>query len=178
MASVSPAQTSGGQPGSSRKRTVEILHQLGELFRQAAPTAVIVFLFYLFLRVSFFRPLERVLAERRARTEGDRRAAESSRAAAREKMRAYQEALKKARAEIYAEQETARRAILEGRMAMIRAARGRSSDDVRMAKEKIFAELARARAEVEALSPALAGDIARAILERRPPTSPSASEAR
>jgi len=158
---------------------VEILSQLGELFRQAVPTAVILFLFYLFLRASFFRPIERVLAERRARTEGDRRAAESSRAAAQEKRRAYQEALKKARAEIYAEQETARRAILGERAAQIRSARSRASDAVRVAKEGIFAELARARAEVEALSPALAGDIARAILERRrPPTSSSASEAR
>lgn len=157
---------------------MEILRQLGELFRQAVPTAVIVFLFYLFLRVSFFRPLEHVLAERSARTEGARRAAESSRAAVREKTRAYQEALKKARAEIYAEQEAARRTILEERTVQIRQARSRTSDDVRAAKEKIFAELARARAEVEALSPELAGEIARAILERRPPTAPPASEAR
>ncbi len=157
---------------------MEILQQLGELFRQAVPTVLILFLFYLFLRASFFRPLERVLAERRARTEGARRAAESSRAAAQEKTRAYQEALKKARAEIYAEQEAARRAILQERAAQIRAARSRASDEVRAAKEKIFADLAKARAEVETLSPALAGEIARAILERRPPAPQSMSEAR
>ena len=157
---------------------MEILQQLGELFRQAAPTVLILFLFYLFLRASFFGPLERVLAERRARTEGARRAAESSRAAAQEKTRAYQEALKKARAEIYAEQETARRAILEERMALLRAARSRATDEVRAAKEKIFADLAKARAELETLGPALAREIARAILERRPPASQTASEAR
>jgi F-type H+-transporting ATPase subunit b len=162
----------------SRKRTMEILRQLGELFGQAVPTVLMVFLFYLFLRAHFFRPLERVLDERRARSEGAWREAESNRAAAQEKVRARQEALKKARVEIYAEQETARRAVLEERTAEIRAARGRTSDEVRTAKEAIFADLAKARAEIEAQSPALAGEIARVILERRPPAPPSASEAR
>jgi F-type H+-transporting ATPase subunit b len=157
---------------------MEILQQLGELFRQAVPTVLIVFLFYVFLRASFFRPMERVLAERKARTEGARRAAESSRAAAQEKLRAYHAALKDARTEIYAEQETARRAVLEERAALLRAARSRSGEEVRAAKERIFGDLAGARAEIEALSPQLAGEIAQAILERRPPASPSASEAR
>jgi F0F1-type ATP synthase membrane subunit b/b' len=157
---------------------MEILRQLGELFGQAVPTVLMVFLFYLFLRANFFRPMERVLAERRARREGAWREAESNRAAAQEKVRARQEALKKARAEIYAEQEAARRAVLEERTAEIRAARSRTSDEVRTAKERIFADLARARAEIEAQSPALAGEIARAFLERRPPAPPSASEAR
>src|SRR5712692_2328322 len=88
---------------------MELLHQLGELFLQAVPTVIILFLFYLFLRANFFRPLERVLAERSARTEGARRAAETSQAAAQEKLRAYHDASKKARTAIYTEQETARR---------------------------------------------------------------------
>jgi len=126
---------------------MEILHQLGELFLAALPTVVIVFLFYLFLRASFFKPMERVLAERRARTEGARRAADSAQAAAHEKVRAYQEALKKARAGVYA-------------------------------KEKISGELAAARADLEAASPLLAAEIARAILERRPPPPRPMSETR
>jgi F-type H+-transporting ATPase subunit b len=158
---------------------MEIFHQLGELFLQAVPTVVIVFLFYLFLRANFFRPIERVLSERRARTEGARRAAESSQAAAQEKIRAYQEASKKARAAVYAEQETARRALLEERLAQIRDARSRSNDEIRAAKDRIAGDLAAARTELEAASPALANDIARAILERRPPgprpTPPAAS---
>jgi F0F1-type ATP synthase membrane subunit b/b' len=119
-----------------------------------------------------------VLDERRARSEGAWREAESNRAAALEKVRARQEALKKARAEIYTEQETERRAVLEERTAEIRAARGRTSDEVRTAKERIFTDLAKAQAEIEAQSPALAGEIARVILERPSPAYPSASEAR
>ncbi len=178
MASVWPAQTSGGQSGSSRKRTMEIIRQLGELFRQAVPTVLIVFLFYIFLRGSFFQPLERVLAERRSRTEGARRAAESSQAVTQEKLRAYQEALKKARDQIYAEQEAARRVVLEERAAVIRATRSRASDEIRQAKEKIAADLATARAELEKAGPVLAAQIARVILERRPLVPRIASEAR
>ena len=44
--------------------------QLAQLFLAAAPTAIIVFLYYLFLRWSFFGPIERILAERRARIDG------------------------------------------------------------------------------------------------------------
>jgi len=46
---------------------VEIVNQLGELFLAAVPTVIIVFLFYLFMRWSFFQPMERVLSERRKR---------------------------------------------------------------------------------------------------------------
>ncbi len=157
---------------------MEILHQLGEFFLQAVPTVLIVFLFYLFLRSSFFGPLEHVLAERRARTAGARRAAESSQAAAQEKLHAYQEALKKARTEVYAEQEAARRRILEERAALIRETRSRSNDEIRAAKERLAADLAAARAELEKQSPELAAEIVRAILERRPPSPATASEAR
>lgn len=148
---------------------MEILRQLGELFLEAVPTVVIVFLFYLFLRSSFFGPLERVLAERQARTEGARRAAEASQAAAQEKIRAYQDALKRARADIYAEQEAARRTVLDERAALIRSARSRSNEEVRDAKARISADLAAARAELEKEVQALAQEIARAIFRRRPP---------
>lgn len=161
---------------------MEIFHQLGELFLQAVPTVLIVFLFYLFMRGSFFGPMARVLSERRARTEGARRAAESSHSAAQERLRAYHDATRKARAGMYAEQETARRALLEERLALVRDARSRSSDEIRAAKERISAELAAARVELETISQSLAGEITRAILERRPPgprpMPPAASEAR
>jgi len=169
---------SGGSRNLPAYGCMEILSQLGELFLQALPTVIIVFLFYLFLRSNFFQPLERVLAERWARTEGARRAAEASQAAAQEKLRAYQEALKKARAGIYAEQEAARRAVLEERAALIRNARTRAAEEVRAAKEKISADLVAARAEIQLASETLAEEIARVILERRPVAHQSISEVR
>ncbi len=155
---------------------MEVFHQLGELFLQSVPTVVLVFLFYFLLRWSFFRPLERVLSERRARTEGARREAELSQAAAQERIRAYQEASRKARAALYAEQDAARRALLGDRLAQVRAARDRATQEIRAAKDTIAAELPSARGEMEAASQALAGEIARAILERRPSPSSRLSE--
>src|SRR5260370_481592 len=137
---------------------MEIVHQLGELFLQAVPTVLIVFLFYLFLRANFFNPLERVMAERRERTLGAQRAAESSQAAAQEKIRAYQEALQKARDEIYARQEAARQEMLAERTARIRESRGRASGEVRAAKERISRELAPARPDLARASAQLSGD--------------------
>ncbi len=153
----------------------EILRQLGDLFLQAVPTVLIVFLFYLFLRANFFKPLERVMQERQERTVGAQRAAEAGQAAAQEKVRAYQEALKKARAQVYAEQDVARRKLLEERNAQLREARNRAAEEVHAAKERIQEELAAERQKLDPASSQLAADIARMILERPPRIS---SEAR
>jgi F-type H+-transporting ATPase subunit b len=97
----------------------EIVHQLGELFLQAVPTVLIVLVFYLILRVLFFQPLLRVMKEREARTAGAQKVAAAAEAAAAEKIKQYQEALRKARAQVYAEQEAARKKLLEERAAIL-----------------------------------------------------------
>src|SRR5579883_1579839 len=81
---------------------MEILKQLGDLFLAAVPTAIIVFLFYLFIRWAFFGPLEHVIEERSKRIQGARFEAEELRKNAQEKMRAYQEAKVRIGAEIEA----------------------------------------------------------------------------
>src|SRR6266436_8449691 len=106
----------------------EIVHQLGELFLQAVPTVLIVLAFYLILRALFFRPLLAVMAERDARTVGARKAAEAAEAAAIEKVKQYQEALKKARAQVYAEQESARKKLLDERAARLKDARTKAAE--------------------------------------------------
>jgi F-type H+-transporting ATPase subunit b len=76
----------------------DLVHQIGELFLQAVPVALIVLLFYAIMRSVFFRPLLKVMAERDARTQGAQKAAEAARSAAAEKIKQYEEALKQARA--------------------------------------------------------------------------------
>src|SRR6266851_1421741 len=98
----------------------EIVHQLGELFLQAVPTVLIVLAFYLMLRALFFKPLLAVMAERDARTAGAWKAAAAVEAAAAEKVKQYQEALKKARAQVYTEQEAARKKLLDERAALLK----------------------------------------------------------
>jgi F-type H+-transporting ATPase subunit b len=151
---------------------MEILKQLGDLFLAATPTAVIVFLFYLFLRWSFFGPIERVAQERGRRIEGARREAEELRKRAQEKSRAYQDALRKARAELFREQEAARRTALDERGASIQQARQRANEEIQEAKRRIRADIEAARAELESSSSQLAEEIARAILQPQPQIHP------
>src|SRR5260370_5951191 len=86
-----------------------IVHQLGELFLQAVPTVLIILLFYFTLRALFFKPLLAVMAERDSCTVGAQKASEAAQAAAAQKMKQYQEALKQAREQVYAEQEAPRK---------------------------------------------------------------------
>ena len=143
---------------------MEILNQLGDLFLAAVPTVILVFIFYLFLRWSFFGPMERVLSERHRRAAGARQEAETSRAAVQEKLRAYNEALRKVRGEIFVEQEAARRRVLEERQAAVSTARSATQHELQAAKKALAAEVEAARASLEQSSGILAGEIAESIL--------------
>jgi len=147
---------------------VEIVNQLGELFLAAVPTVIIVFLFYLFMRWSFFKPMERVLSERHKRAEGARVEAEASHVAAQEKQRFYSETVKKARSEVFAAQETQRRRTLEERQATINAARATAQTALQEAKNGIAADVRAARVELERSKDSLANEIAEAILAGLP----------
>ena len=155
-----------------------IVHQLGELFLQAVPTVLIILLFYFILRALFFKPLLAVMAERDSRTVGAEKAAETAQAAAAEKVKQYQGALKRARGQVYAEQEAARKKLLDERAAKIKDARTLAAGEVSGAKARVAAELAAARRDVEATVAQLSAEIARRILETPPRPGAPAREAR
>ena len=144
---------------------MDILHQLGDLFLQAVPTVIIVFLFYLFMRWAFFTPIQKAMAERDAKIEGARQEAAAIEEAARKDFENYHLALRKARAEIYAQQEAARQAILDERAKNLKAMRSLAQKEVAEAKKRIAVELAAARAEMERQTPELAGKIVETILK-------------
>ena len=148
---------------------MEILRQLAELFLQAVPTVVIVFLFYLFLRWAFFTPIQKAMAERDAKIEGARREAAELEAEAARELQDYNERLRKVRAEIYVEQEAARQAALDERARLLKAMRSRALEEVAEAK-KIAAELTVSSREVALQTDSLAAEIVRTILESPSPT--------
>jgi F-type H+-transporting ATPase subunit b len=153
---------------------VEILNQLGDLFLAAVPTVIIVFLFYFFLRWSFFKPILRVLEERHRRAEGARQEAEASRAAVQEKLRTYNDSLKKARTEMFVEQEGVRRRVLDQRQAKVSSARVAAQKALQEAKQVIAEEVKVARAELQQSTGDMASELADAILAGGPsaPGSP------
>jgi F0F1-type ATP synthase membrane subunit b/b' len=147
---------------------MDILHQLGELFLQAVPTVILVFLFYLFLRWSFFAPLGKALAERAARIEGACAEAAQLESKAEQELGVYNQRLTEARRQVFIEQEQARDAVLEERVRLLKAMRARTQEDVAAAKKRIAAEFEGAKRELEGQVPELAAQIARAIIERPP----------
>jgi len=156
---------------------VEIVNQLGDLFLAAVPTVIIVFLFYLFMRWSFFEPMARMFSERHKRAEGARSEAESTLVAAHEKERFYSDTVKKARGEIFVEQEAQRRRTLDQRQATITAARTTAQTALQEAKKEIAAEVKAARVQMERSSGDLANEIAEAVLAGRP-SGPGSSPGR
>ena len=156
----------------------DIGHQLGELFLQAVPTVLIILLFYFILRAIFFKPLLAVMAERDSRTIGAQKAAETAQAAAAEKVKQYQEALRQARAQVYAEQDAARKKLLDERAAQLKEARTKASGEVNAGKERVAGELAAARREIEATVAQLSAEIARRVLQAPPRPGAPVREAR
>jgi F-type H+-transporting ATPase subunit b len=148
-----------------------IVHQLGELFLGAVPTVLLILIFYFILRSLFFKPLLAVMAERDARSIGAQKAAEAAQLASAEKLKQYQDALKQARAQLYAEQEAARKKLLDERAAVLKDARAKSSAEVSAAKERVAAEFAAARRDLDTGISQLAAEIASRVLQ--PSASPS-----
>jgi F-type H+-transporting ATPase subunit b len=149
-----------------------------ELFFQVVPIVLILLVFHAALRVLFFKPLLRVIAEREARTIGTQKAAEAAQKAASEKVKQYQDALKQARTEIYVEQEAARKKVLDQRAAQLKEARAKTSDMVKAQRERIVAEVVAARREIESSITQFAALVARRVLQSTRPPSPPARESR
>jgi F-type H+-transporting ATPase subunit b len=148
-----------------------IVHQLGELFLGAVPTVLLILIFYFLMKSLFFKPLLAVMAERDARQVGAQKAAEAVQTAAAEKLKQYQDSLKKERAKLYAEQEAARKKLLDERVAWLKDARAKSADEVAKAKQHVAGELQAARRDIETSIPQLAAEIASGILQS--PARPS-----
>src|SRR5579862_2189770 len=152
--------------------------QLTELLLQAVPTVLIILLFYFILRAIFFKPLLKVMAEREARTVGAQKAAEAAQALAAGKVRQYEEALRQARAKVYAEQEADRRKLMDERAATLKDARGKADAEVTAAKERVAGEFAGAKKELESVTSQLAAEIARRVLQASPAPGSPTREAR
>ena len=145
--------------------SMDIVHQLGELFVGALPTVLLILIFYFILKALFFKPLLAVMAEREVRSSGAQKAAEAAQAAAREKVMQYQHALRQVRAQVYSEQEAVRKKLLDERATQLKEARAKSAAEVAAAKERVAADLAAARRELEPSVAQLAEKIAARVLE-------------
>jgi len=144
----------------------QTLHDLGGLLLKAVPTIVLLLVVYAYLRWMFFRPLEKVLAERKQATAGTHEKAEALLRKADETAVAIENKLRSAREAVYQEQEQARHRWMSDQAAQLEQARHSARDMIHQAETQIQDEAAAAKRELAATADSLAEQITRTLLER------------
>jgi F-type H+-transporting ATPase subunit b len=148
----------------------EILKQLGGLVLGSVPTVVLFLLLVVAYGFLVRRPLDRVLAERRARTTGAVEQARGAISEAEAKTADYEERLRKAKAEIYNAREQRLKQWQAERDRALGEARAATAEKVQSAKAEIEQSVAAARRQIEGMSAELSEQIMRAVMpaEARP----------
>jgi len=142
----------------------EILSQLGGLVLGSVPTMVLFLLLVVAYGLLVRRPLDRVLAERRARTSGAVEQARGAISAAEAKTAEYEDSLRRARAEILAEREDRLKLWSAERDQVLAAARAATAEKVKAAKGEIEQSVAIAQLQIEGMSAELGEQIVRAVM--------------
>jgi F-type H+-transporting ATPase subunit b len=141
-----------------------IFSQLGQLFLQALPTAVLVFVLMFILDRLLFRRLLEVLNEREARTTGALERAREQADLAETRAREYEAAFQAVRQEVYRQRETERKRTLAEREAALEMARKVAESHLAKARADLALEVARAKTELNNACQTLAGQIADSLV--------------
>ncbi|MGP0021722.1 MAG: hypothetical protein ACLPHP_24360 [Candidatus Sulfotelmatobacter sp.] len=143
----------------------QTLQQLGELLLGAVPTVILLALLYALYTAMVHKPLQRVLAERRSKTEGAVEKSRADIAAAEARTAEYEQKLREARAVVFRAQEARRQAVLQARTSALNEARSKAQAQVQAAKRDIESDRAAAEAGLPADAEALAQEIVRRVLQ-------------
>jgi F-type H+-transporting ATPase subunit b len=129
------------------------------------PTVILLALLYLFYAVIVHKPLARVLADRRSKTEGAVEKSRADIAAAEARTSEYEQRLREARATVFRAQEARRKAALDARAAALNDARKKAQAQVQAAKADIEKDREAAQARLQGEAQTLASEIIRRVLE-------------
>ena len=143
----------------------QTLQQLGELLLGAVPTVILVALLYLLYKGIVHQPLQRVLAERRSKTEGAIEKSKADIAAADARTSEYEQRLREARAAVFRAQEARRQAAIQARANAVSEARGQAQTQVQAAKADIEKDRLAAEQGLQGQAAALAQEIVRRVLQ-------------
>jgi F-type H+-transporting ATPase subunit b len=143
----------------------QTLRQLGELLLGSVPTVILLTLLYALYTVIVHKPLQRVLAERRSKTEGAIEKSRADIARAEARTAEYEQRLREARAAVFRAQEARRQTALQARAGAVNEARGRAQAQVQAAKKDIEADRFAAEAGLQQQAAGLAQEIMRRVLQ-------------
>ena len=147
----------------------ETLKQVGELLLGSIPTIIFMVLLYAIYTALVHKPLVKVLAERRDKTEGAVEKARADIAAAEARTAEYEQRLREARVAVFKHQEMLRQQALQARNAAVAEARNKAQAQVEQARAAIAEDRVAAQAGLQAESGKLAAEILRIVL--RPGTT-------
>ena len=145
----------------------ETLNALGGILQKASITVVLLIILHFYLKAVLFGPLDRIMQKRRELTEGARKTAEDSLAAASRKADEYEAKLRDARAAVYKQQEEIRKRWLDEQAQQLAEARARSEATVKSAREAIAQDVAAARKSLQETSATVADQIVATVLGKR-----------
>jgi len=151
----------------------ETLKQVGELLLGSIPTIIFLALLYGIYTVLVHKPLTKVLAERRSKTEGAVEKARADIAAAEARTADYEQRLREARLVVFKNQEARRQQALQARAAAVAEARSRAQAQVEQARAALEKDKVAAQESLQQESGRLAAEIIRTVL--RPGTAPAAA---
>jgi len=143
----------------------QTLKQIGELLLGAVPTILLLLLLCGFYSALVYKPLRKVLAERRSRTEGAIEKARADISAAESKTFEYQAKLREAKLVIFRAQEARRQQAQEARAEAIAEARKRADALIQQAKNQLQEEATVAKRGLQSEAERLADEIIRVVLQ-------------
>jgi F-type H+-transporting ATPase subunit b len=126
---------------------------------------VLLLLLYAIYQNVVRKPLERILKERRDRTEGAALKARADVAAAEARTQEYEEKLREARLAVFKAQEARRQKAQQMRSEAMTEDRAKAQEQIRQAKAGIEQDMAAARVGLQAETERLATEIVRTILK-------------
>ena len=142
----------------------EILTKLGGLVLGSVPTIVLFILLIAAYGLLVRRPLDRTLAERRARTQGAVEQAKGAISAAEAETAVYEDKLRAAKSEIFSAREQKMKTWAAERERAIEEAKSATQVRIAQARLEIEQSAVAARQQIEGASATLGAQILRAIL--------------
>jgi F-type H+-transporting ATPase subunit b len=151
----------------------QTLRQVGELLLGSIPTIFFLVLLYGLYNALVHKPLTKVLAERRSRTEGAVEKARADIAAAEARTAEYEQRLREARMAVFKAQEARRQQALKTRAEAVAQARTQAQAQVKQARAVMEKDKIASQEGLRAESGRLAAEIMRLVLQPGTASAPT-----
>lgn len=143
---------------------MDTLNQLGELLLSSIPAIIGLLIVWSAYRVLVYGPLQKVLAERQARTEGAIQQAQAEIASAEARTAEYEQRVREARTQIYVSQDAHSRRMMQEHEATLAEARKHADSKVREARAALEKDVQAAKAGLQQQAESLADQIIESVL--------------